>query len=81
MRRRSGQSIRTARSRCRKRPAAGWPATILAWLWWGYMACMLLVPVFARHDRLPLAGLSAFMLWVNFGVAFVCILAVAGMGL
>lgn len=31
--------------------AAGWPATILAWLWWGYMACMLLVPVFARHDR------------------------------
>jgi hypothetical protein len=54
------------------------PTNVLGVLWWTYVLCMLLMPVLARGLRIPVAALTTLCVWLNLGVAFVCIMAVSG---
>jgi hypothetical protein len=54
------------------------PTNVLVALMSGYFACTFLPVLFAKGYALPLAGVAAFLAWLNFGVFFVALMAVSG---
>jgi hypothetical protein len=57
------------------------PTNVLGVLMWGYFALVVAIVAVAKGYRLPLAGIAAFLVWMNCGVLLVAIMAVAGVWL
>ena len=57
------------------------PTNALGVLVWGYFGLVALTVALAKGYRLPLAGVAAFLVWMNCGVMLVAIMAVSGLWL
>jgi hypothetical protein len=57
------------------------PSTVLGVLMWGYLAFVAVTVAMAKGYRLPLAGIAAFLVWMNCGVLLVAAMAVSGVWL
>jgi hypothetical protein len=53
-------------------------AALLGGSWWAYFLVMALLVGFARGIRLPVAALASLMVWINFGIIFIGVMAVSG---
>jgi hypothetical protein len=57
------------------------PINMLGVLMFGYFAFVALTIYLAKGYRLPLAGMAAFLVWMNCGVLIVAAMAVSGVWL